>query len=214
MTTSLSKIFIALYILLAITVAGCANQKRATPPGVAPQYHAHTVTYSGETLALISKWYTGDSENWKRIAAANPKVNPARMQIGTVLQIPLELVKRTEPLPQKAIPRVSHPRQPSTRATATSEAPSPNEMPSEPTDSNTMIETPPSEEAAETTNEPAAPSDIPSVVGADEAAAVPADSMDSVEPSAPSIETPSVPAVQPSDARVRTRDELLDELLQ
>ena len=36
----------------------------------------HMVQWSGETLPIIAKWYTGDSDNWQFLADANPNINP------------------------------------------------------------------------------------------------------------------------------------------
>ena len=58
----------------------------------------HTVKYRGETLSLISKWYTGDVLNWKQIHKLNPKIEEYKMQIGDTITLPIELVKTTNPL--------------------------------------------------------------------------------------------------------------------
>ena len=41
-------------------------------------YFEHRVKWSGETLSLIAKWYTGSYGNWKAIAQANSGLNPNR----------------------------------------------------------------------------------------------------------------------------------------
>jgi LysM repeat protein len=68
-----------------------------------PPYLVHTVTWPGETLALIAKWYTGDTENWRAIAKANPRLNPRRIRLGSQIQIPSELVKNREPMPKEFV---------------------------------------------------------------------------------------------------------------
>lgn len=60
----------------------------------------HTIKYQGETYALIARWYTGDSRNWKVIADANPTVKPTRMRLGDVIVIPRAIVKQDKPLPK------------------------------------------------------------------------------------------------------------------
>ncbi|WKZ57025.1 MAG: LysM domain-containing protein [Bdellovibrionota bacterium] len=205
MNMQFRSIFLVALMAVTFAFAGCAK-KGGPPPQPAPQYHAHTVTYSGETLAIIAKWYTGDSENWKAIANANPKVNPARMKIGTVLQIPMTLVKRTEPLPQKNIPRAGS-------VTRTAKGKPSSSQGVDGSSTGTAIEK--TEEG-------------PAVVGATsdetmtEAAnalnneattpEVVAPAADQAAPAAAAIDAPTVEA--PTDTRVRTRDELLDELLQ
>jgi len=68
-----------------------------------PPYLVHTVKWPGETLALIAKWYTGDTENWRAIAKANPKLDPRRIRLGSEIQIPSELLKTREPMPREFV---------------------------------------------------------------------------------------------------------------
>ena len=67
-------------------------------PPKEPPYLVHTVKWPGETLALIAKWYTGDTENWRAIAKANPKLDPRRIRLRSQIQIPSELLKNREPM--------------------------------------------------------------------------------------------------------------------
>ena len=71
-----------------------ANQNR-------PDYFKHTVQWPGETLSLIAKWYTGRYGNWKALAKANPGLNPNRIVVGDIINIPTEMLKSKEPLPHK-----------------------------------------------------------------------------------------------------------------
>ena len=66
-------------------------------------YFEHRVKWSGETLALIAKWYTGHYENWKDIARANPGLNPKRIAIGNIIYIPPEIMKTKNSLPRKVV---------------------------------------------------------------------------------------------------------------
>lgn len=66
-------------------------------------YFEHRVKWTGETLALIAKWYTGRYGNWKAIARANPGLNPNRIAVGNIIFIPPEMMKTKNPLPQKVI---------------------------------------------------------------------------------------------------------------
>ena len=63
--------------------------------------YQHTVHWSGESLSLIARWYTGSSGNWRKLAKANPRLNPNRIKKGNVIMIPPALLKTKEPLPQK-----------------------------------------------------------------------------------------------------------------
>jgi hypothetical protein len=64
-------------------------------------YYRHTVRWPGESLSLIASWYTGSSKNWRKLAKANPGLNPNRIKGGNVIVIPSFLLKTRVPLPQK-----------------------------------------------------------------------------------------------------------------
>lgn len=66
---------------------------------------SHTVKYQGETLTLISLWYTGSTENWRMIEAANPDLNPLQLRTGDVVSVPPDLLVRTEEMPKKFVQR-------------------------------------------------------------------------------------------------------------
>lgn len=63
-----------------------------------PNYFAHTVKLEGETLVNIAKWYTGDSDNWQKLAGVNPKLNPDQLRVGNEIYIPANLLKTRRPL--------------------------------------------------------------------------------------------------------------------
>lgn len=54
----------------------------------------------GETLAVISQWYTGKPTNWAAIKGANPGLNPNKLRLGQVVIIPGDMVIRREPIPR------------------------------------------------------------------------------------------------------------------
>ena len=95
-------------ILLSLFVAACT---KSTPPPEpmedlpppAPEVVEHTVQYPGETLGLISRWYTGKSSNWEAILSMNPGMDPRRINLGNVILIPAELVVKDSPLPQSFV---------------------------------------------------------------------------------------------------------------
>ena len=64
-------------------------------------YFEHRVQWHGETLSLIAKWYTGSYGNWKAIAQANPGLNPNRIALGDIINIPPKMMKTKKPLPRK-----------------------------------------------------------------------------------------------------------------
>lgn len=79
------------------------------PQHSAPEYHKdfykHTVRWSGESLSLISKWYTGAHKNWRKLAEANPRIKPNIIKPGDTIWIPPALLKTRKPLPQKVAAR-------------------------------------------------------------------------------------------------------------
>lgn len=75
-------------------------KKIQAKPAVKPVYYEHQVRWSGESLSIIAKWYTGSFENWKTLAKANPKLNPSRIHLGQKVRIPEGLLKTREPMPK------------------------------------------------------------------------------------------------------------------
>jgi len=60
----------------------------------------HKVKYKGETLSIISGWYTGNAANWRTIARRNASVKPNRLSIGATVWIPEKLLVTSKPLPK------------------------------------------------------------------------------------------------------------------
>ena len=104
---SLNRISLSLLFLAApLVLAACTEPPPPPPPPVVeapPPPFQHVVRYSGETLGLIAKWYTGKSQNWQALRQANPNINPNRINIGDVVSIPNELVTRKDALPKNAV---------------------------------------------------------------------------------------------------------------
>ena len=67
--------------------------------------YRHTVRWPGESMSLIARWYTGSSNNWRKLARANPRLIPSRSKNGNVILVPPALMKTREPLPQKVAAR-------------------------------------------------------------------------------------------------------------
>ena len=108
-----ARVFLILLVgLLSVGVlAGCSTPPPppppppAAPPPAKPSSVEHTIQYKGETLGLISKWYTGNPANWNLIIQANPGLKPNRMNLGNVITIPGDIVTRREPMPKSFIPK-------------------------------------------------------------------------------------------------------------
>jgi hypothetical protein len=86
------------------------HEAKATPPTkVEPELkkalYFHTVKWSGETVSIISAWYTGDQQNWKALTQANPQLNILQICEGNKILIPDHLLKTREPLPREFVRR-------------------------------------------------------------------------------------------------------------
>lgn len=57
----------------------------------------------GETLGMISSWYTGKTSNWEEIHLSNPNIDPKKMLVGEVILIPMYLVIRQDSLPRSVV---------------------------------------------------------------------------------------------------------------
>jgi hypothetical protein len=118
----------ALFVLaIAIMMAGCAtfsaqlekvteagkallkeNQEGPSTPqdtGDSEQnlFYVHTVRWSGESLSIISKWYTGSIDRWSEIAKANPGIDPNRIYAGMKIRIPKKIMTEEKPMPQEYV---------------------------------------------------------------------------------------------------------------
>ncbi len=64
------------------------------------RFFIHTVSWQGETLMAIARWYTGEGRKWVVIADANPNLEPKRMHVGDRIKIPADLLITRKPLPR------------------------------------------------------------------------------------------------------------------
>ena len=101
--------------LLAILLcAGCAARQPAAKTVEAVEKKEipliyHQVRFSGETLALIAKWYTGDSKNWKQILEVNEDMTPDRIFLDQVIRIPKGIAVRTDSFSLKDLRKMQKP---------------------------------------------------------------------------------------------------------
>lgn len=99
-------IILAFGVLVFIN-SGCSllglkkKEWRPTAPRSMPL--VHTVKYSGETLSIIAEWYTGDVNNWRALANANPQIYPNKLVAGDKVFIPENLLKTRKPLTDKYV---------------------------------------------------------------------------------------------------------------
>ncbi len=77
-----------------------ATREQVTPKeSPSPDFFIHTVAWTGESLSIIAKWYTGSLENWKTIAKVNPELNPSLVQVGMKIRIPEIMIVNRNPMP-------------------------------------------------------------------------------------------------------------------
>ena len=70
-------------------------------------YYFHKARYPGESLSVIAEWYTGDVENWRYLAKANPKLDPEGVGIGTTVLIPKNLLHTKKAMPKEFVDAVA-----------------------------------------------------------------------------------------------------------
>ena len=105
----MSKIhpLILLLFILTLLNSGCLlhgkKQDRWKPIDQNKAPVVHEIQWKSETLSIIAKWYTGDSQNWKALADANPNINPRSLFLGNRIFIPSHLVKTRDPMPKEFV---------------------------------------------------------------------------------------------------------------
>jgi hypothetical protein len=75
-------------------------QKETPPPET---FFVHTIKWSGESLSIIAAWYTGDLQNWKAIAEANPQINPDKVHDGMKVRIPERIMTTKAPMTKEHV---------------------------------------------------------------------------------------------------------------
>ena len=86
-----------------------------------PSYYYHRVKYSGETLSIIAKWYTGDADNWQALTKANPKLDPNRILLGAKIRIPRKLLNTQKPMTRSFVITSTKKKQPKPSSTTPSQ---------------------------------------------------------------------------------------------
>ena len=87
--------------LLLLALAACRTMSHDeikdrvdTPaPVVAPSKYIFHRVKAGETMASISRWYTGKESNWKDIARENPELKPFALKKDDIVKVPTALAK-------------------------------------------------------------------------------------------------------------------------
>ena len=60
--------------------------------------YIHTILWKGETISLISLWYTGHIKNWEKIASYNNIQQMEMLQLQQQIRIPRSLIVNERPL--------------------------------------------------------------------------------------------------------------------
>jgi LysM repeat protein len=66
-------------------------------------FYVHTVRWPGESLSIISKWYTGNIDQWSAVAKANPALNPNLIRVGVKIRIPKKIMTNVKPMPKEFV---------------------------------------------------------------------------------------------------------------
>jgi hypothetical protein len=206
-----AKQLTAMMALLILCLTGCVKRPPQPETTTTQNDLIHAVSFQGETLALISSWYTGNAENWRAIVDYNPGLQVTKIRIGDKIKIPAKLVIKRDPLTAKswanrnsgAKKSGSTAPNPTERARETKEKVSPAAVADQtavaprgtPDSTSTVRDLPPAPPPPNTTAAPAAvlketQEDLDQVV-------------------APKVQPPATPTA----AVIRSRDELLEELL-
>lgn len=170
-----------LVVVALLGVAACAPVKRRTFEDSSTEYSYHTVMYSGETLSIIARWYTGQSGNWEVLLDHNGDLDPRRLQIGDLVKIPQELLIRDESMPKAFVEKA-----------------------------NAKVAQKSVPKAADTGAVVATGDAKPAVQGE----APPSDPVVAAQAAVDRANAEADAAAVKSEARTKTRDELLQELLQ
>ena len=123
-------------IALASLIVGCGAE--APPPKPEPVVEApapkppalfaHRVSFSGQTLSTIAKWYTGDAANWRQLTEpVNTGLTEccAKLKVNRVIYLPRDLVTQTKPMPMPKPKVVTRPAKPLAKEDAPAAKPEP-----------------------------------------------------------------------------------------
>ena len=95
-------LFCSLFLVIVFSACSFFEKEEVVVPIEEPLPKCLThVVQMGDTLANIAKWYTGDADNWQKIAEANPDISERSMEVGVEICIPFEIVTNSEPLVRK-----------------------------------------------------------------------------------------------------------------
>ena len=117
-------------MILLLCLSGCVSSTRDSWKPVKAQHKlkVHIVRWQGETLPMIAQWYTGSSQNWKKLTNANPNIVPAHLSADDRILLPSKLLKTSKNMPKEFMKTfLLAPPQVPTITTPSKQAPSTNE---------------------------------------------------------------------------------------
>lgn len=80
---------------------------QVTPAGEGT-YYIHTIKWSRETVSIIAGWYTGDIQNWRALAEANPDIEVNKVHPGMKIRIPERLMTTKAPMTKEHVDSFYH----------------------------------------------------------------------------------------------------------
>lgn len=91
--------------------------------------YLHEVRWPEETLGVIARWYTGHSRHARTLERITPNLRANDLRPGDTVFIPLELARRSDPLPRHYARRFGKPAQPPPAGQPPRSAPAPAGLP-------------------------------------------------------------------------------------
>jgi len=140
-----------LVVLIAAGLTGCAalkpevgpiNTRNELPPRKVEMQRItyrgvpcflHEVRWPEESLIVIARWYTGSENNARILAKVTPNLREKDLRKGDVVFIPLELSRRSDPLPRSYAQRYFKASDPSERPATKNASPKQIDSPDEKT---------------------------------------------------------------------------------
>lgn len=187
-TLRILSIVVLLSLVSSCSVLKNKNKKK-------PEYLVHKVQYTGETLGFIARWYTGNFDKWKEIQKYNKIKNPNAISLEQEIKIPSVIA-----IQDKAPPKSFF------AGSRTSARMSKGEEPKKPTKKPIKKATKPVVKAP-VVKAPVVEDSLPPANEVETAVATP-------EMPTTAVPLATTPVVQEEPLDDKTRDQLLDELLE
>lgn len=93
--------------------------------------YLHRVRWSEETLDVIARWYTGQAGNTRILRRITPNLRGNDLRPGDTVFIPMEVARRSDPMPRSYARRHGKPPQPPEARQPQPAAPEPDRVPAD-----------------------------------------------------------------------------------